>query len=122
MNQIQFLSKLKTSNRKLFKSHCIELIKRNNIELKKQLKLERKKIKKTKSKIALKYKNLHVKINGLNIDYRMYKKLLNSIIDRKKIKTEYKDIDYHKLCFTSLDFNVDQLKKDIVKYYTPLAK
>jgi ribosomal protein L44E len=116
------LLKIKNSNRKLFKAHCRQLLERENNGLKKQLKLERKKIRKTKEKISIKYKCLRAKVCGMDIDYQMYRKLLNSIVSRDQLKKDSKDIDFNSVRFITFPLNLEETKKDIVKYFTPLIK
>ena len=122
VNSSDFLLKIKNSKRRLFKAHCRHLIERENADFKHQLKLQRKKIRKTKEKISTKYKCLNTQIGGLNINYQMYRKVLNSIITRDKLKEAQKTVDFHQVRFIDLKLDLAQTRADILKVYRPLAK
>lgn len=114
--------KIKSSKRRLFKNHCRELLERENGQLQRQLKLERKKIRKTKQKISTKYQCLKAEVGGLHIDYQMYRKVLNSIVSREKLKAAQKTVDFRRVRFVDLGLDPKQARADILKFYSPLAR
>ena len=82
-------------------------------------KIKKKRAKKPTKKIHLK-PNLNVSIAGININYKMYQQLLASVIEPSDFKIQKPNLQNCRMSLETLNWDVDEIKRDILKYFAPL--
>ena len=115
-----FLKKIKTSKRLLFKKYCEQLLDEDLTQIKTELRLEKKRSRRIRKKMNEKYDGLSVKVGGLRINYRMFKKVFDKVIGKQELKEMKKNVDPEAFRFLKMDFNAEKMRTQILEVFAPV--